>query len=708
MSTRSFPNRSPGIIRDYGDHLARRLCAVRSRVVIDGRLSSAARRRLVSRVSDQPWRLGIGIVAVLVPAVLLAMLGPSVPVTTPGIVFILAVAGSTYLADWVGGATSLLLSAVMLDLFFVGGRSDLGMPSTAEEATGVAVTLVSGGALVWLIQRIKGESMIDRRRAIAARAAATAFASLEGAAATHAAGSAEGRQSLHASLLRSMVSVNRAHVGLLFLGDPLAGGLTLAGAYGLEAMSDEGAFESPMAAAFATQVGSERRSRRVGELPSRPGYATDPLGEVNVRSLLGVPMIGADDRLLGVVVVGLYVRHTFTATEIARLEALASRSAAVLQAAVGIDERESALTYATEATHWLELVIAAMPEAVVLAMPPEGRIVAENQAAVALLGQLLGSDDARDLESRLSMPDGEPIGAASNPIKQAFATGEVVVGTEMLVRSATGVPVPVLVSAAPVRKDDGPVVAVVAVFRDIAALKEASRLKDEFVSVVSHELRSPLTPIRGFVQLVAKDLAKEGGHDPQVGRLNSIAGHVDRMTRLVDDLLDVSRLKAGSLEIRRGRCDLVELCRDVIRDRSAANQSHRYALDAPAEVVPGDWDADRLYQVIDNLVGNAIKYTPPGGTITINAAMDQANGGARVTVSDQGPGIAAADRERIFSAFYRTPEAAASRITGLGLGLYICHELVAAHGGTIEVGDADGGGAAFTVRLPLVTTAIAA
>jgi signal transduction histidine kinase len=208
--------------------------------------------------------------------------------------------------------------------------------------------------------------------------------------------------------------------------------------------------------------------------------------------------------------------------------------------------------------------------------------------------------------------------------------------------------------------------------------------------------------------LVAKDLAREGGHDPHVGRLNSIAGHVDRMTRLVDDLLDVSRLKSGSLEIRPNACDLGALCEEVIRDRSAATQSHRFVFQPPATPPLGDWDADRLYQVIDNLVGNAIKYTPAGGTITIKTGIDHALGTAFVTVADEGPGIPAADRERVFSAFYRTPEAAASRIAGLGLGLYICHELVAAHGGVIAVDDADGGGAAFTVRLPLITRAVAA
>jgi signal transduction histidine kinase len=341
-------------------------------------------------------------------------------------------------------------------------------------------------------------------------------------------------------------------------------------------------------------------------------------------------------------------------------------------------------------------------------MPPDGRIIAENQASVERFGHLTGPDSVGDIMQRLTLPDGDPLDDQSSPIKEAFRTGEVVSGVELVAHGPHGTRMPVLVSAAPVREDDGPVVAVVAVFRDIAALKEASRLKDEFVSVVSHELRSPLTPIRGFVQLVAKDLAREGGHDPLVSRLSSIAGHVDRMTRLVDDLLDVSRLKSGSLEIRPGTTDLGELCADVIRDRSASVATHRFEFTEPDELVIGDWDADRLYQVIDNLVGNAIKYSPPGGTVTVSAGVDLNDGSAFVTVADDGPGIAASDRDRIFSAFYRTSDAAASQIAGLGLGLYICHELVAAHGGSIEVGGAEGGGAAFTVRLPRITQAVAA
>jgi signal transduction histidine kinase len=239
------------------------------------------------------------------------------------------------------------------------------------------------------------------------------------------------------------------------------------------------------------------------------------------------------------------------------------------------------------------------------------------------------------------------------------------------------------------------------VFREISALKEASRLKDEFVSVVSHELRSPLTPIRGFVQLVARDLSRKGGNEESVQRLNSAAGHVDRMTRLVDDLLDVSRLKAGLLDLRRAPVNLADICFEVMTDRQAGGVKQKIVLnDLPSDIV-GEWDADRLYQVIDNLVGNAIKYSPEDGTVSITMTEDSDAGTVSVTVSDEGPGISADEREQVFSAFFRTRSASQSQVAGLGLGLYICSELVNAHGGMISVHESERVGAAFMVTLPL-------
>ena len=659
-------------------------------------------------VVDQPWRFVVAVLCVLFPALSLAIIAPGLPVTTPGVVLLVAVAFSAYLADWVGGISALIITLVMLDLLFVGNRSSASLPSGGDETSGFILIFVSGVALVWLIQLIKSESQVDRQAAVAARAAATALTSIEAAAAAHATGSIADRNALHDSLLRAMVGVNRAHVGLLFLFDENDQILPRVASYGIGLPPGPLDTESDPAVLFARQIASERRSRFVTDIAADVRFRKSFLVANNVHAAIGIPLVSGDGQVLGVALIGLLVLHKFSPTERARLEALADRSAAVIQAALGIDERETALITAQEANHWLESIILAMPEAVVLVAPDNGRVIAENQAAIDLLGSQLVEQAGDRLVDRLLLPDGGSPDPESLPIEIAKRSGEIVTGVELIVRKPDGAEVPVLVSAAPVLDANGPVVAIVAVFRDIAALKEASRLKDEFVSVVSHELRSPLTPIRGFVQLVAKELTREGGHDSHVRRLNSIAGHVDRMTRLVDDLLDVSRLKSGSLEIRPGPADLVELCKQVARDRGAANSSHRIVMESKIPSVFGSWDADRLYQIIDNLVGNAIKYSPANGRVTITVAEDSGTGDALVTVSDEGRGILAEDRERIFAAFYRTREAETSQIAGLGLGLYICHELVAAHGGAIEVGDAPSGGAAFTVRLPRISQAQAA
>jgi signal transduction histidine kinase len=280
---------------------------------------------------------------------------------------------------------------------------------------------------------------------------------------------------------------------------------------------------------------------------------------------------------------------------------------------------------------------------------------------------------------------------------------EPVEGVELAIDRGDGQVRPLLVSAAPILDQSGNVSAVVGAFRDISTLKEAARIKDEFVSVVSHELRSPLTPIRGYVQLVARELAREGSHDLQVQRLNSIDGHVVRLTRLVDDLLDVSRMRAGSLEIRPIECDLVELTRDVVQVRSIGEPDERLAFFARRPEINGNWDPDRIQQVLDNLVGNALKYSPSTGKVTVT--VDVIDGRGTVTVADQGPGISEVDRQNVFGAFFRTPDATRSQAPGLGLGLYICRELVRAHDGAIDVGESPGGGAEFRVTLPITSSA---
>jgi signal transduction histidine kinase len=651
-------------------------------------------RRSSAGLPDPVFEILVGMVSVLIPVLLLLPFSALMEPTLAAIVLMVGIALATHVGEWLGGITAITLTLLSIDLFWIGDSFSSVMPDSAAEIVSLTVIGVAGLILAWLIQEVKGQSQSARRDAQAARSATYALNSIEADAAAYARGGIGNRSTIYGSLLRAMVAANRTAFGVLLLVDDEQEPYPVAG-YGLEALDLH-----DLSPEFIDEIQEERRPRSVYDVNLDYRFDDSEFRRAGVRSLLGVPMFGDQDKIVGIVVTGLHASHAFTSAELYRLTALTDKAASILEALEAVDERELALRHAEDRQDWLERVIGAIPEAVMLIDHKKRSVIAQNPVAARLLGDLSGRrvEDAYD---RLRTVDGDAVTETTSPIVNAIEELDSVAGTELLAVRPDGAQIPVLVSAAPVQHPGDPMWGVVTVFREISALKEAARLKDEFVSVVSHELRSPLTPIRGFVQLVARDLNRKGGNEESVQRLNSAAAHVDRMTRLVDDLLDVSRLKAGLLDLRRSPVNLADICFEVITDRQAGGVKQAMELnDLPTEVI-GDWDADRLYQVIDNLVGNAIKYSPPDGTVQISMRADPDLRTASVTISDEGPGISLEEREQVFSAFFRTKSAAASQVSGLGLGLYICSELVHAHGGEISVHESERGGAAFQVTLPV-------
>ncbi|MFP2963665.1 ATP-binding protein [Myxococcus sp. 1LA] len=236
-----------------------------------------------------------------------------------------------------------------------------------------------------------------------------------------------------------------------------------------------------------------------------------------------------------------------------------------------------------------------------------------------------------------------------------------------------------------------------------AELKEAVRAREEFLSVASHELRTPLTPLKGFAALTLQRLEK-GGDFPERERLlkalRSMARQTERLTRLVDDLLDTARIQGGRLELERQRLDLVPLLREVLERFELRTESGvTFELNVPGHAVEGDWDALRLEQVLTNLVSNAVRYSPHGGAVrlSLEATEDQ----VRLRVQDEGIGIPPENVADLFRPFARASNAQARHFGGLGLGLFICREIVERHGGSIWA-ESPGPqrGSCFHVRLP--------
>jgi two-component system sensor histidine kinase ResE len=234
--------------------------------------------------------------------------------------------------------------------------------------------------------------------------------------------------------------------------------------------------------------------------------------------------------------------------------------------------------------------------------------------------------------------------------------------------------------------------------REMESLREVARLKDEFLGQVSHELRTPLTIIHGYSELMVDGLVT---NDEMVRQsADEIHTSSTLMLRLVDDLLDTSRLDAGRIELQPDAVALSGWLARVAANFGQANPTHRVVAHLPSKLPTVSADVDRLGQVMNNLLSNAVRYST-GGTEIVIAAASMAGGQVEITVSDQGPGIAPEDCERIFEKFYRGKHGATLAVRGTGLGLAVARQLVEAHGGTIGVRSTLARGSSFWVRLPI-------
>ena len=230
-------------------------------------------------------------------------------------------------------------------------------------------------------------------------------------------------------------------------------------------------------------------------------------------------------------------------------------------------------------------------------------------------------------------------------------------------------------------------------------LREADRLKDQFLSILSHELRTPLSAVLGFASILDDEVA--GALTPrQHAYMGKILAGTEMLLALINDLLDMSRIQAGKFRLEPEPLSLGGPIREALSTVSALVEQKglRLSSDVPDGLPVVEGDPQRLSQVVLNLVGNAIKFTPRGGAVAVRACA--ADGGVRVEVSDTGPGIAAELRARLFEPFFQADGASTRPAAGTGLGLAIARALVEAHGGVIDVDSTPGVGSTFWFELP--------
>ncbi len=243
----------------------------------------------------------------------------------------------------------------------------------------------------------------------------------------------------------------------------------------------------------------------------------------------------------------------------------------------------------------------------------------------------------------------------------------------------------------------------VGVLRDVSERKRFERMQEEFLSSLAHDLKNPLTALRGQAQLLLRRIRR--GEPPDLDRLSAGLDGIDaaavRMTRLLDELIDVTRLRAGQeIDLDRAPVNLVALAQRTTTDYQRTTDRHQLVLEADLESLTGFWDGPRLERVLGNLLANAIKYSPRGGEITVRVWRDDSGAGEAVlSVTDRGVGIPEEDRERIFERYQRAGNV--ERFAGSGIGLAGARRIVELHAGTITVTSTEGEGSTFTVRLPI-------
>lgn len=338
-------------------------------------------------------------------------------------------------------------------------------------------------------------------------------------------------------------------------------------------------------------------------------------------------------------------------------------------------------------------ILQSMVEGVAVIDPKE-RIVFCNQA----FGEILGLD----MENTKGRPLLEVVRQSDllAPIRMALegqerVEGEVVIGT-VRPRSFSVTAVPVL-AGEPGGRSEG----AIAVLHDFTDLRRLERVRRDFVANVSHEFKTPLTAIQGFAETLLAGALEDAQNNRRFVAI--IRDHALRLARLTDDLLMLSRIEAGRLELNLRPIqveDFVAPCVEIIRQKTESGQLS-FELDCPPGFPAVRGDAGRLRQVLQNLLDNAVQYTPPGGHIRL--AEEVRDGHAVITVADTGIGVPESDQERIFERFYRVDAARSREVGGTGLGLAIAKHIVEAHGGRLWVESAVGQGSRFHFSIPLAS-----
>ncbi len=329
---------------------------------------------------------------------------------------------------------------------------------------------------------------------------------------------------------------------------------------------------------------------------------------------------------------------------------------------------------------------------------PVGVIITDSEGLVTQTNSQLRNILGFDLPLGYRIEKEEPLHEPhSSPLFQALSTGKPVVSKEFTINRPDGKKITVLISSSPIQSLSGKTIAAASIISDVTAQREIEDRKNDFINMASHELKTPLTSLRLYIDSLSSRV-KDFKDARAEKTLSSIKFQTERLQDLATGLLDVSRIQTGKLSLNKESFRLDELVKEIISDLQGSTRNQKLILSRSvgASVIA---DKFRISQVLTNLITNAAKYSPPGENITIE--ITKTGRYAQVSVSDKGIGINKSQHKKIFDRLYQVTDAKEKTFPGLGMGLYISKEIVKRHGGTIWVDSEKNQGSIFYFTLPL-------
>jgi PAS domain S-box-containing protein len=483
-------------------------------------------------------------------------------------------------------------------------------------------------------------------------------------------------------ILTSAAEMVRAEAGLIALRRDGSSTLTVRASYGIP-VSLLSRF-APLLTDFPLYA----HEYAIPDLQARLNLVTRAI-RLPLHQVIALPLT-FEDRLLGVIYLFRSGSIAFSANDENVLSSFAD------QAAIAVRNAQLYQQVMAE-KQLLDAIIEHSADGVMI-LDPDLRILVFNRALSQMTGWPAEQALGKPCYQVLALENASGPNLCGADARQAvFEDGKPLVVEGELVRPG-GSRIAVSITYSPLYDDEGHLSHVIANVVDITRFREAEEMKSTFISVISHELKTPVSLIKGY----ASTLAREDAHwDQETLRegLQVINEESDRLNALIDNLLDASRIQAGGFKLERTDFNLPRLAERVVENFRLQSDKHHFVVDFPPDFPTLFGDKERVRQVLNNLISNAIKYSPAGGEIRVGGWFDRRE--ATIYVADQGIGIPLSEQGKLFQRFYRVDSGLRRNTQGAGLGLYLCRSIVEAHGGRIWLRSEPGKGTTVFFTLPL-------